>query len=56
MSCAEVELEYARTVPSAILELEIIVRYMEAGGNLLVFGDFYYSNTIAELFEIARLS
>tara|TARA_B100000676_G_scaffold78230_1_gene77930 strand:- start:1697 stop:2998 length:1302 start_codon:yes stop_codon:yes gene_type:complete len=38
--------------PYTKLELEIIVRYMEAGGNLLVFGDFDYSNTIAELFAI----
>ena len=38
--------------PYTKLELEIIVRYMETGGNLLVFGDFDYSNTIAELFAI----
>ena len=38
--------------PYTKLELEIIVRYMEEGGNLLVFGDFDYSNTIAELFAI----
>ncbi len=38
--------------PYTKLELDIIVRYMEKGGNLLVFGDFDYSNTIAELFAI----
>jgi len=38
--------------PYTKLELEIIVRYMEKGGNMLVFGDFDYSNTIAELFAI----
>ena len=38
--------------PYSQLELEILVRYMEKGGNILVFGDFDYSNTIAQLFAI----
>ena len=38
--------------PYSSLELEILVRYMERGGSILVFGDFDYSNTIANLFGI----
>ena len=38
--------------PYSSLELEILARYMESGGSILVFGDFDYSNTIAELFAI----
>ena len=38
--------------PYSNLELEILVRYMENGGSILVFGDFDYSNTIAGLFAI----
>ena len=38
--------------PYSRLELEVIARYMKEGGNLLVFGDFDYSNTIAQLFAI----
>jgi len=35
-----------------VLELEILVRFMEKGGSILVLGDYDYSNTIAELFEL----
>ncbi len=38
--------------PYSSLELEILARYMESGGSILVFGDFDYSNTIAQLFAI----
>jgi len=38
--------------PYTTLELEILVRFMEEGGSILVFGDFDYSNTIADLFAI----
>jgi len=38
--------------PYSNLELEILVRYMENGGSILVFGDFDYSNTVAGLFAI----
>lgn len=38
--------------PYSSLELEILARYMEKGGSILVFGDFDYSNTIAQLFAI----
>ena len=38
--------------PYSSLELEILARYMENGGSILVFGDFDYSNTIAQLFAI----
>ena len=38
--------------PYSSLELEILAKYMESGGSILVFGDFDYSNTIAELFAI----
>ena len=34
------------------LELEILVRFMENGGSILVLGDYDYSNTIAQLFDI----
>ena len=38
--------------PYTAIELEILVRFMEDGGSILVFGDFDYSNTIAGLFAI----
>lgn len=38
--------------PYTTLELEILVRFIENGGSLLVFGDFDYSNTIADLFAL----
>ena len=38
--------------PYTELELEILVRFMEKGGSVLVFGDFDYTNTIAQLFAI----
>ena len=38
--------------PYTTLELEILVKFMEKGGSILVFGDFDYSNTIADLFAI----
>jgi len=38
--------------PYTDLELEILVRFMEKGGSILVLGDYDYSNTIAELFEL----
>ena len=38
--------------PYTRLELEILVSFMEKGGSILVFGDFDYSNTIADLFAI----
>ncbi len=38
--------------PYTTLELEILVSFMEKGGSILVFGDFDYSNTIADLFAI----
>ena len=38
--------------PYTTLELEIIVSFMEKGGSMLVFGDFDYSNTVADLFAI----
>lgn len=38
--------------PYTNIELEILVRFMENGGSILVFGDFDYSNTIAGLFAI----
>ena len=38
--------------PYTELELEILVRFMERGGSILVFGDFDYTNTIAQLFAI----
>jgi len=38
--------------PYTILELEIIVEFISNGGSILVFGDFDYSNTIANLFGI----
>ena len=38
--------------PYSSLELEILARYMESGGSILVFGDYDYSNTIAQLFAI----
>ena len=38
--------------PYTNIELEILVRFMEDGGSILVFGDFDYSNTIAGLFAI----
>ena len=38
--------------PYTELELEILVRFMERGGSILVFGDYDYSNTIAQLFAI----
>jgi len=38
--------------PYTNLELEILVRFMEKGGSILVFGDYDYSNTIAGLFAI----
>jgi|TARA_B110001454_G_scaffold68527_1_gene66915 hypothetical protein len=38
--------------PYTNIELEILVRFMEEGGSILVFGDFDYSNTVAGLFAI----
>ena len=38
--------------PYTELELEILVRFMERGGSVLVFGDFDHTNTIAQLFAI----
>ena len=38
--------------PHTELELEILVRFMERGGSILVLGDYDYSNTIAQLFAI----
>ena len=38
--------------PYTNLELDILVRFIENGGSILVFGDFDYSNTIAGLFAI----
>ena len=38
--------------PYTGVELEILVSFMEKGGSILVFGDFDYSNTIADLFAI----
>ena len=38
--------------PYTNLELEILVRFMENGGSILVLGDYDYSNTIAQLFDI----
>ena len=38
--------------PYTILELEILVEFISNGGSILVFGDFDYSNTIANLFGI----
>ncbi|MBA60159.1 MAG: hypothetical protein CMB30_00415 [Euryarchaeota archaeon] len=38
--------------PYTRVELEILVSFMEKGGSILVFGDFDYSNTIADLFAI----
>ncbi|SVA66065.1 uncharacterized protein METZ01_LOCUS118919 [marine metagenome] len=38
--------------PYSSLELEILVKYMENGGSILVFGDYDYSNTVAQLFGI----
>ena len=38
--------------PYTELELEILVRFMERGGSILVFGDYDYSNTITQLFAI----
>ena len=38
--------------PYTKLELEILVRFMERGGSILVFGDYDYSNTIAGLFAL----
>ena len=38
--------------PYTYLELEILVRFMENGGSILVLGDYDYSNTIAQLFDI----
>ena len=38
--------------PYSQLELEILASYMESGGSILVFGDFDYTNTIAQLFAI----
>ena len=38
--------------PYSSLELEILAKYMENGGSILVFGDFDYSDTIAQLFAI----
>ena len=38
--------------PYTELELEILVRFMERGGSILVLGDYDYSNTIAQLFAI----
>mgnify|MGYP003956251777 FL=1 len=38
--------------PYTILELEILVEFIANGGSILVFGDFDYSNTIANLFGI----
>ena len=38
--------------PYTELELKILVKFMERGGSILVFGDYDYSNTIAQLFAI----
>jgi hypothetical protein len=38
--------------PYTELELNILVKFMERGGSILVFGDYDYSNTIAQLFAI----
>lgn len=38
--------------PYSSFELEILAKYMENGGSILVFGDFDYSDTIAQLFAI----
>ncbi len=38
--------------PYTELELKILVKFMESGGSILVFGDYDYSNTIAQLFAI----
>jgi hypothetical protein len=38
--------------PYTLLELEIIVEFIADGGSILVFGDFDYSDTIANLFGI----
>ena len=38
--------------PYTILELEIIIEFIADGGSILVFGDYDYSNTIANLFGI----
>jgi len=38
--------------PYTDLELEILVRFMENGGSIVVLGDYDYSNTIAQLFDI----
>ena len=38
--------------PYSGLEVEVLVAYLEAGGRMLVMGDFDYSNTLAELFTV----
>ena len=38
--------------PYTLLELEILAEFISNGGSILVFGDFDYSNTIANLFGI----
>ena len=38
--------------PYSSFELEILAKYMENGGSILVFGDFDYSDTVAQLFAI----
>ena len=38
--------------PYTLLELEILAEFISDGGSILVFGDFDYSNTIANLFGI----
>ena len=41
--------------PYSSLELEILARYMENGGSILVFGDFDYSDTIAQLLSLIHI-
>ena len=38
--------------PYSRLEVEVLITYLEAGGRLLVMGDFDYSNTLAEHFPM----
>jgi hypothetical protein len=38
--------------PYSGLEVEVLVAYLEAGGRMLVMGDFDYSNALAELFTV----
>ena len=41
--------------PYSSLELEILARYMENGGSILVFGDFDYSDTIVRFISEKEL-